>query len=138
MSLSLVLTIIGAIAVGALLALVPTVIYFRRQLLRLTERAQLNERGKVKAHELLLEARAQVEALQKELIEAKRNGVVQAASASARAAAAAAEAEAARERAKAELVRQLEANDRINESHAASEFADTQPLGTGFGALARH
>ena len=65
----------------------------------------------------------------------RRDGVVQAASASARAAAAAAQAQAMRERAKADLVRQLAANEADN--HAPSEFADTQPMGTGFGALAR-
>lgn len=138
MSTSIVLIVIGAVIGGALLALLPTMVHFKSQLGQLNERVNQNERAKVKANELLLEARAQVEALQKELLETRRNGVVHAASASAKAAAAAAEAEAARQRAKAELVRQLEANERNNEGHAASEFADTQPLGTGFGALSRN
>lgn len=137
MSMSIVLIVIGAVIGGALLALVPTMVHFKNQLAQLNDRVNQNERAKVKANELLIEARAQVEALQKDLMDARRHGVVNAASASAKAAAAAAEAEAARQRARAELVRQLEANDRSNENHAASEFADTQPLGTGFGALAR-
>lgn len=137
MSTSIVLIVIGAVISGALLALLPTMVHFKGQLAQLNDRVSQNERAKVKANELLIEARAQVEALQKELMDTRRNGVVNAASASAKAAAAAAEAEAARQRAKAELVRQLEANERNNESHAASEFADTQPLGTGFGALSR-
>lgn len=134
-SLSMVLIAFGAVVGGALLGMLPTMMYFRGQLAQLNERLHQNERAKVKANELFLEARAQVEALQKELIESRRNGVVQAASASARAAAAAAEAQAARERAKADLIRQLAANEADN--HAPSEFADTQPMGTGFGALAR-
>ena len=138
MSWSLVVVVLGAVVGGALLAFVPTVLHFRGQLALLSDRLNQNERAKVKANELLIEARAQVESLQKELIDFRRNRIVQAASASSRAAAAAAEAEAARVRAKAELVRQLEANERASENHTASEFADTQPLGTGFGALARH
>lgn len=135
-SLSITLLAVCAALGGAALALLPALLHFRAQLARLSGRMDQAERAKAQANQHLLEARARVDTLQQELIEAKRNNVVQAASASAKAAAAAAEAEAARQRAKAELLRQLEANDK--NTPAASAFADTQPMGgSNFGALAR-
>lgn len=135
-SLSTALFIAGAAIGGAALALLPAMLYFRGQIDRLAGRVDQTERAKQQANQHLLEARAQLESLQQELAEARRQNIVQAAGASARAAAAAAEADAARQRAKAELLRQLEANDK--KAPAASGFADTQPMSaSNFGALAR-
>lgn len=135
-TLSIVLLVITAAVGGAALALVPALMIFRGQLAQLSGRVDQAERAKVQAHQYLLEARAQVEALQQEVADARRNGAVQAAAASARAAAAAAEADAARQRAKVELLRQLESNDQ--KAPAASGFADTQPMSpSNFGALVR-
>lgn len=133
-SLFIVLIAFAAVVAGAALALLPTVAHFRREIALLNNRMDQSEHARVKANTQLLEARAQVESLQQELIDSKRHGVVNAASASAKAAAAAAEAKVKQERAKAELIRELEANDKSSQS--PSGFADTQPMGTGFGALA--
>ncbi len=133
-SLITVLIVFAAVVAGAVLALLPTMAHFRREMALLNGRMDQSEQARVRANTQLLEARAQVESLQQELIDSKRNGAVQAASASSRAAAAAAEAKAAQVRAKADLMQQLEANDKS--SQTPSGFADTQPMGTGFGALA--
>jgi F0F1-type ATP synthase membrane subunit b/b' len=135
-SLSIVLIVFAAIVGGAVLALLAAMTYFRAQIGQLNSRMDRSESAKAKANEMLLQARAQVEVLQQDLIDARRNGVIQAASASARASAAsAAEAKAAKDKAKADLVRQLDANDRPDK--VAQGFADTQPMTTGFGAMVR-
>ncbi len=134
-SLSILLFVFAAVVAGAVLALLPAMTYFRGQIAQINGRMDQSEKAKAKANELLLLARAQVEALQQQLVESKRDGAIQAASASSRAAAAAAEAKAAQQRAKADLVRQLDANE--GPGQAAHGFADTQPMGTGFGGLAR-
>jgi len=138
-SLSIVLIVFAAIVAGAVLALLGAMTYFRAQIGQLNSRMDRSESAKAKANEMLLQARAQAEALQQELIDLKRNGAIQAASASSRAAAAAAAAEAkakaAKDKAKADLVRQLDANDRPDK--VAQGFADTQPMTTGFGAMVR-
>jgi len=136
-SLSIVLIVFAAIVAGAVLALLGAMTYFRAQIGQLNSRMDRSESAKAKANEMLLQARAQAEALQQELIDLKRNGAIQAASASSRAAAAAAaaEAKAAKDKAKADLVRQLDANDRPDK--VAQGFADTQPMTTGFGAMVR-
>ncbi len=86
-SLSIVLIVFAAIVGGAVLALLAAMTYFRAQIGQLNSRMDRSESAKAKANEMLLQARAQVEALQQELIDAKRNGAIQAASASARASA---------------------------------------------------
>jgi F0F1-type ATP synthase membrane subunit b/b' len=134
-SLSIVLIVFAAIVGGAVLALLAAMTYFRAQIGQLNSRMDRSESAKAKANEMLLQARAQVEVLQQELIEAKRNGAIQAASASARASVSAAEAKAAKDKAKADLVRQLDANERPDQ--VAQGFADTQPMTTGFGAMVR-
>jgi septal ring factor EnvC (AmiA/AmiB activator) len=134
-SLFIVLIVFAAVVTGAALALLPAMAHFRREIALLNGRLDQSEQARVKANTQLLEARTQVESLQQELIDSKRHGVVQAASASAKVAAAAVEAKAKQERAKADLMRQLEANDKSSQS--PSGFADTQPMGSSFGALAR-
>jgi F0F1-type ATP synthase membrane subunit b/b' len=135
LTLTSVLLVFAATIAGAVIALFPAIYYYRSQIAHLNDRLDHIEKAKVKANELLLLARQQTEALQQELSTAKRDGAIQTAAASARAAMAAEQAKAAKEKAKADLIRNLDANDTTERS--AMGFADTQPMGTGFGALAR-
>jgi septal ring factor EnvC (AmiA/AmiB activator) len=135
LTLTTVLLVFAATIVGAGIALFPAIYYYRAQIAHLNDRLDHSEKAKVKANELLLLARQQTEALQQELSTAKRDGAIQSAAATARATMAAEQAKVAREKAKADLIRSLDANDPSDRS--AMGFADTQPMGTGFGALAR-
>ncbi len=85
-SLITVLIVFAAVVAGAVLALLPAMAHFRREMALLNGRMDQSEQARVRANSQLLEARAQVESLQQELIDSKRNGAVQAASASSRAA----------------------------------------------------
>jgi hypothetical protein len=126
LSLSTALFVVAATAAGGGVAWLATALHFRTRLAELGAQFELAERAKMKAQELALQARQQVESLQQALSEAKRDGVIQNAASSARTAAAAAEAaKAAKAKARAELMRQLETEDKNERAHG---FADTQPL----------
>lgn len=128
LSMSSVSLLAGAAALGAGVSWLVTALRYRSQLLTLAGQFDQAERARVKAQELAVQARQQVETLQQALSEAKRDGAIQSAAASARTAAAAAEAaKAAKEKARAELIRQLDtAGTSDRSSHG---FADTQPFG---------
>jgi hypothetical protein len=128
LSMSSVSLIVGAAALGAGVSWLVTALRYRDQLLTLAGQFDQAERARINAQELAVQARQQVEALQKALSEAKRDGTIQSAAASARAAAAAAEqAKAAKEKARVELSRQLDHSDAAERS--SHGFADTQPFG---------
>lgn len=130
LSLTSVLLVFAATIAGAGIALFPAIYYYRSQIAHLYDRLDHIEKAKVKAHELLLLARQQTEALQQELTAAKRDGAIHTAASSAKAAAAAARAEIL-----ADLTRKLDSAD---DSHkVAIGFADTQPMNTDFGGLPR-
>lgn len=121
LSFATVLFAFAALVVGAALAWFPTFAYFRSQIRHLNDRMDYNEKSKVKANEMLLHARKQVETLQQDLSDAKRNGAIETAAASARASVAAARAERM-----AEMARQLD--NAPTTAKAAAEFADTMPM----------
>jgi biopolymer transport protein ExbB/TolQ len=130
LSMSSVSLLVGATALGAGVSWLVTALRYRSRLLTLAGQFDQAERARVKAQELAVQARQQVETLQQALSEAKRDGAIQSASASARAAAAAAaieEAKAAKVKARAELMRQLDTADAPDRS--SHGFADTQPFG---------
>jgi ribosomal protein L12E/L44/L45/RPP1/RPP2 len=126
LSLSSALFVVASTAAGGGVAWLATALHFRTKLAEIAAQFELAERAKLKAQELAVQSRQQVEALQQALSEVKRDGVIQNAASSARAAAAAAEAaKAAQAKARAELMRQLETADKDERSHG---FADTQPF----------
>ena len=126
LSLSSAFLVVAATAAGGGVAWLATALHFRTKLAEMAGQFELAERAKLKAQELAVQSRQQVEALQQALSEAKRDGVIQSAASSARAAAAAAEAaKAAQAKARAELLRQLETADKDERAHG---FADTQPF----------
>jgi hypothetical protein len=128
LSLSSALFTLAATAGGSGVAWLATALHYRTKLAERTVQLHAAEQAKQKAQELALQARAQVESLQQALSEAKRDGVVHNAAQSARvAAAAAAEAAKAKAKARADLMRQLEQDDKAERAHG---FADTQPLGS--------
>jgi hypothetical protein len=125
LSLSSALFVVVATAGGSGVAWLATALHYRTKLAERTVQLQHAEQAKQKAQELSLQARQQVESLQQALSEAKRDGAIHNAAGSARAAAAAAEA--AKVKARADLLRQLDAEEKTERS--AHGFADTQPLG---------
>jgi hypothetical protein len=125
LSLSSALFVVVATAGGSGVAWLATALHYRTKLAERTVQLQNAEQAKQKAQELALQARQQVESLQQTLSEAKRDGAIHNAASSARAAAVAAEA--AKVKARADLFRQLEADEKTERS--AHGFADTQPLG---------
>jgi len=127
LSLSSALFALAATAGGSGVAWLATALHYRTRLAEQSLQLQNAEQAKQKAQELALQARAQVESLQQALSEAKRDGAIHNAAQSARtAAAAAAAAEATKAKARADVLRQLEADDKSSRAHG---FADTQPLG---------
>ena len=125
LSLSSALFTIAATAGGSGIAWLATALHYRTKVAERTLQLQQAEQAKQKAQELALQARAQVESLQQALSEAKRDGAIQTAAQSARAAAAA-EAAKAKAKARADLLRQLDVEEKKERAHG---FADTQPLG---------
>ena len=125
LSLSSALFVVAATAGGSGVAWLAAALHYRTKLAERTVQLQHAEQAKQKAQELALQARQQVESLQHALSEAKRDGAIHTAANSARAAAAAAEA--AKAKARADLMRQLDVEERSERS--ANGFADTQPLG---------
>ncbi len=124
LSLSSALFAVAATAGGSGVAWLATALHYRTKLAERTVQLQHAEQAKQKAQELALQARQQVESLQQALSEAKRDGAIHNAASSARAAAVAAEA--AKAKARADLLRQLEVEEKTERS--AHGFADTQPL----------
>jgi hypothetical protein len=125
LSLSSALFTIAATAGGSGIAWLATALHYRTKVAERTLQLQHAEQAKQKAQELALQARAQVESLQQALSEAKRDGAIQTAAQSARAAATA-EAAKAKAKARADLLRQLDVEEKNERAHG---FADTQPLG---------
>lgn len=129
LSLSSALFVVAATGAGGAVAWLAAALHFRTKLAERAVQVQNAEQAKQRAQELALQARQQVESLQQALSEAKRDGAIHNAANSARgAAAAAAAAEAAKAKARADLLRQLDADEKNNE-RSAHGFADTQPLG---------
>jgi hypothetical protein len=125
LSLSSALFVVAATAGAGGVAWLATALHYRTKVAERTVQLQHAEQAKHKAQELALQARQQVESLQQALSEAKRDGAIHNAASSARAAAVAAEA--AKAKARADLMRQLEVEEKAERS--AHGFADTQPLG---------
>ena len=126
LSLSSALFTLAATAGASGVTWLATALHYRTKLAEQSLQLQTADQAKQKAQELALQARHQVEGLQQALSEAKRDGAIHSAAQSARAAAAAAEA--AKVKARAELLRQLDADE--DKSERAHGFADTQPLGS--------
>jgi len=121
--------VVAATGAGGGVAWLATALHYRTKLADMGGQFEQAERSKQKAQELALQSRQQVEALQQALSEAKRDGAIQSAASSAKAAAATAAAAAqTKAKARAELLRQLDSDDKNERS--AHGFADTQPLGS--------
>jgi hypothetical protein len=115
---------VGATAAGAAVSWLATALHYRTKVAAQNLQVQTAEQAKLKAQQLAVQARQQVESLQLALSEAKRDGARHTASGIDHEAAARAKVQA-----RADLLHQLDAHDDVRAS--SHGFADTQPMSAG-------